>query len=131
MVDAPFLQLTPGTRTGIIHDESFETFLKALDSVKAPLQDIIAEEKNAAEEQASRNILKGVQKAFKEAFLTLPPEDYQWFDLHTGVNPCAPLMTAAHRATRPLKAKSPQPSGSSSTTQARFSAQLSPPHLLS
>ena len=84
MVDAPFLQLTPGTRTGIIHDESFETFCKALDAVKAPLQGIIAQEKDAAEEQTSRNILKSVQKAFKEAFLTLPPEDYQWFDLHTG-----------------------------------------------
>jgi len=84
MVDAPFLQLTPGTRTGIIHDESFEALHRALETVKAPLQDIIAREKNAEEEQASRNILKSVQKAFKEAFLTLPPEDYQWFDLHTG-----------------------------------------------
>ncbi|HYW82557.1 MAG TPA: ATP-binding protein, partial [Spirochaetia bacterium] len=84
MIDAPFLQLTPGTRTGIIHDESFEAIRKALDTVKARLQDIIAQEKNAAEEQTSRNILKSVQKAFKEAFLTLPPDDYQWFDLHTG-----------------------------------------------
>src|SRR5208337_2957185 len=84
MIDAPFLQLTPGTRTGIVHDDSFEAFRKALDAVKVPLQDIISQEKNAAEEQTSRNILKSVQKAFKEAFLTLPPEDYQWFDLHTG-----------------------------------------------
>ena len=84
MIDAPFLQLTPGTRTGIIHDESFETFRTALEAVGARLQDVIAQEKNAAEEQTSRNILKSVQKAFKEAFLTLPPEDYQWFDLHTG-----------------------------------------------
>ena len=84
MIDAPFLQLTPGTRTGVIHDESLEAFRTALDAVRAPLQDIIAQEKNAAEEQTSRNILKSVQKAFKEAFLTLPPEDYQWFDLHTG-----------------------------------------------
>ncbi len=90
MVDAPFLQLTPGTRTGIIRDESFETFCNALDAVKALLQGIIAQEKNAAEEQTSRNILKSVQKAFKEAFLTLPPEDYQWFDLHTGHRAAGP-----------------------------------------
>ena len=84
MIDVPFLQLTPGTRTGVIHDESFEAFRKALDTVKDPLREAIVREKEADEEQASRNILKSVQKAFKEAFLTLPPEDYQWFDLHTG-----------------------------------------------
>jgi len=84
MIDAPFLQLTPGTRTGVIHDESFEAFRRALDTVKDQLREAIAREKEADEEQASRNVLKSVQKAFKEAFLTLPPEDYQWFDLHTG-----------------------------------------------
>ncbi len=84
MVDAPFLQLTPGTRTGVIHDESFDAFTRALDAVGEQLKGIIAREKEAEEEQASRNILKSVQKAFKEAFLTLPPEDYDWFDLHTG-----------------------------------------------
>jgi hypothetical protein len=84
MIDAPFLTLTPGTRTGVIHDESFEAFREALGAVKVLLREIIAQEKDAAEEQTSRNILKSVQKAFKEAFLTLPPEDYQWFDLHTG-----------------------------------------------
>jgi hypothetical protein len=84
MIDAPFLQLTPGTRTGVVHDASFEVFREALESVRARLQDIISQEKVAEEEQASRNILKSVQKAFREAFLTLPPEDYDWFDLHTG-----------------------------------------------
>jgi len=84
MIDAPFLQLTPGTRTGVIHDESFDAFTRALETVGSQLKAIIAQEKEAEEEQASRNILKSVQKAFKEAFLTLPPEDYDWFDLHTG-----------------------------------------------
>ena len=86
MIDAPFLQLTPGTRTGVIHDESFEAFRRALDTVKDQLREAIAREKEADEEQTSRNVLKSVQKAFKEAFLTLPPEDYQWFDLHTGAH---------------------------------------------
>jgi hypothetical protein len=84
MVDAPFLQLTPGTRTGIIHDESFQAFCNGLEAVEAQLREIIAQEKSAEEEQASRNILKSVQKAFREAFLTLPPDDYSWFDLHSG-----------------------------------------------
>ncbi len=90
MIDAPFLQLTPGTRTGVIHDDSFEAFYDALETVRASLQEIIAQEKAAEEEQTSRNILKSVQKAFKEAFLTLPPEDYHWFDLHTGSRRGAP-----------------------------------------
>jgi hypothetical protein len=84
MVDAPFLQLTPGTRSGIIHDESFERLCAALETVRGQLGQIIDREKQAEEEQASRTILKSVQKAFKEAFLALPPEDYGWFDLHTG-----------------------------------------------
>ena len=40
MIDAPFLQLTPGTRTGIIHDESLEVFRTALDTLKAPLREL-------------------------------------------------------------------------------------------
>ena len=91
MIDAPFLQLTPGTRTGVIHDESFDSFTRALAPVGERLKDIIAREKEAEEEQASRNILKSVQKAFKEAFLTLPPEDYDWFDLHTGKRRTGPV----------------------------------------
>ena len=85
MIDVPFLQLTPGTRTGVIQDESFAELQGALETVRARLLEIIAMEKEAEEEQASRNVLKSVQKAFKEAFLALPPEDYQWFDLHTGL----------------------------------------------
>jgi hypothetical protein len=84
MVDAPFLQLTPGTRTGVVQDESFEALRRALEQIAGPVGAIIQQEKEADEEQASRNILKSVQKAFKEAFLTLPPEDYHWFDLHSG-----------------------------------------------
>ena len=47
----PFLTLTPGTRTGVIHDESFEALRQALGPVKLLLQQIIGEEKSAAEEQ--------------------------------------------------------------------------------
>jgi hypothetical protein len=91
MIDAPFLQLTPGTRTGVVHDESFEAFCMALEPVEARLSEIIVEEKTAEEEQASRNILKSVRKAFKEAFLTLSSDDYQWLDVRK--------QTAVQRAT--------------------------------
>jgi hypothetical protein len=84
MIDAPFIQLTPGTRTGVIQDERFEELREALEGLSTTLNGIIQQQKEAEEEQASRNILKSVQKALKEAFLTLPPEDYSWFDLHSG-----------------------------------------------
>jgi hypothetical protein len=84
MIDAPFLLLTPGTRSGVIRDASFAAFLVALEGVQQVLLELIAQEKQAEEEEASRHILKSVQRALREAFLTLPPEDYQWFDLHSG-----------------------------------------------
>ncbi len=90
MIDAPFLQLTPGTRTGVVHDQSFEVLREALEVAGARLNEIIAQEKAAEEEQASKNILRSVQKAFKEAFLTLSPDDYQWFDLHMGQRAAPP-----------------------------------------
>jgi len=84
MIDAPFLQLTPGTRSGVIREAGFAALLAALEGVVPLLRELIAQEKQAEEEEASRHILKSVQRALKEAFLTLPPEDYQWFDLHSG-----------------------------------------------
>jgi len=85
MVDAPFLQLTPGTRSGVIRDAAFGALQTALESVRPVLSELIAQEKQADEEEASRHILKSVQRALREAFLTLPPEEYQWFDLHSGL----------------------------------------------
>lgn len=83
MIDAAFLQLTPGTRDGIVQDESFALFCQALAQPEASLKEIIELEKKADEEEASRNILKAVQRALKEAFLALPREDYDWFEIET------------------------------------------------
>ncbi|MCX7030574.1 MAG: ATP-binding protein [Spirochaetes bacterium] len=85
LVDAPFLQLTPGTRTGVVLDDDFQVFREALAPVESSLMDVIALERQAEEEQASRDILKAVQKAFREAFLSLPPDEYDWFGLHSGL----------------------------------------------
>lgn len=84
-IDVPFLHLTPGTRDGIIHDENLMIFRKAIDPVEARLAEIIDLEKRAEEEEASRRILKSVQRALKEAFLALPPEDYDWFDIYSEI----------------------------------------------
>ena len=80
-IDAPFLQLTPGTRDGIVQDERFQTFYSAVETLEERLKAIIELEKRAEEEEASRNILKSVQRALKEAFLALPRGEYDWFDI--------------------------------------------------
>jgi hypothetical protein len=81
MIDAPFLQLTPGTRDGVVQDTSYETLCSALYKIEDKLNSIIELERKAEEEETSRNILKSVQRALKEAFLALPPGEYDWFDI--------------------------------------------------
>ena len=86
MIDVPFLQLTPGTRDGIVQDARFQTFCAALKTLEEKLKNIIEIEKKVEEEEASRNILKSVQRALKEAFLALPRGEYDWFDIHRASN---------------------------------------------
>jgi len=84
-IDVPFLQLTPGTRDGVIHDDNLTVFARAVQPVEQRLNEIIEQAKQAEEEEASRRILKTVQKALKEAFLALPQEDYDWFDIYAEI----------------------------------------------
>lgn len=81
LVDAPFLNLSPGTRLGVIHDDRLEALLQALPELESALKDIIEQQQKAAEEQANQNTLKSIQRAFREAMLSLPEEDYDWFDV--------------------------------------------------
>jgi len=82
-IDAPFLNLTPGTRSGIIHDEAYASLLEALIPLEKNLTDILEAQRRAEEEQASRELLQTIQRAFREAFLALPAEEYDWFDIHS------------------------------------------------
>jgi plasmid stability protein len=95
IVDAPFLNLTPGTRSGIVHDERLTALCEALAPVETALAQAIEEHRRAADEQASRQILKTIQRAFHEALLALPAEEYDWFEIPDGPN-------GGHRAARPL-----------------------------
>ena len=83
IVDAPFLNLTPGTRDGIIRDERFLNFCEALRPLQDKLTETIEEQRRAQEERSSKQILKTVQMALKEAILSLPQEEYDWFAVHT------------------------------------------------
>lgn len=81
IIDAPFLSLTPGTRSGIIQDTEYEAFCMALAPVATRLTEVIEEQKRAEEERASRDILRSIQRALQEALLALPMEEYDWFDV--------------------------------------------------
>jgi len=83
IVDVPFLSLTPATRTGVIHDEALESFAAALAPLEARLAELIEERKRAEEERSSRDTLRAIQRAFREAMLTLPAEDYEWFEVNS------------------------------------------------
>lgn len=80
-LDGPFLDLTPGTRTGIIQDSAYTMFCEALAPLEQKLIEIIEAQRRAEEERASREQLRTIQRAFREALLALPAEEYDWFDI--------------------------------------------------
>src|ERR1700730_12570086 len=81
LVDVPILNLTPGTRSGIIQDERYASLIDALKPIEVHVKGLIEEQQRAEEEQASQQSLKAIQKAFHEALLALPREEYDWFDI--------------------------------------------------
>lgn len=89
IVDAPFLNLTPGTRMGIVQDQVYSDFCSAVAPVADRLKLLIEEQRRAEEERVSRQMLRTIQKAFREALLSLPPEEYDWFDVAARGTGCA------------------------------------------
>jgi hypothetical protein len=81
LIDVPFLNLTPGTRSGIIQDDRYAALIEALTPLEAHVKGLIDAQQRAEEEQASQQSLKAIQKAFHEAMLALPREEYDWFDV--------------------------------------------------
>ena len=81
IVDIPFLNLTPGTRQGVIRDQAFARAWFALRPVEDHLDTLISELRRAEEERTSKQVLKSIQKAFREALLALPAEEYDWFKI--------------------------------------------------
>jgi len=110
IVDAPFLNLTPGTRSGVIHDETLQILSDTLTLLEPQLLSIIDEQRRAEEERASVRILRSVQKALKEALLALPAEEYDWFDIHES------------GSSRPSTTRAPQDSEEKESTGPAFLA---------
>ena len=101
-IDAPFVNLTPGTRTGVIHDFAYASLCEALQPLEEKLVEIIEAQRRAEEEQASREQLRAIQRAFREALLALPAEEYDWFDIHARAFRPAPDGSAdAERPAQP------------------------------
>ena len=83
IIDVPFLNLTPATRTGVIRDGAFESFVAALAPLEAHLIERIDEQRRAEEEKATHDTLRTIQRAFREAMLALPSEEYDFFEVKT------------------------------------------------
>ncbi len=94
IVDAFYLNLTPGTRLGVIHDAALARLAAELAPLESRLAKIIEDQQRAEEERTSRDVLRSVQGALKEALLALPAEEYDWFDLHRGEGKRRPRVPA-------------------------------------
>jgi hypothetical protein len=101
VVDAPFLNLTPGSRLGVIHDERFAAFLESLGELETALDDVVRQQQHAAEETSNRETLRAIQRAFREALLILPEEEYDWFEAY-GVDGHRRKRLGGSRAGMPL-----------------------------
>jgi hypothetical protein len=80
VLDAPFVNLTPGSRLGVVQDERFAAFVESLGELEGALDEVIRQQQRAAEEKSSRDTLRAIQRAFREALLVLPEEEYDWFE---------------------------------------------------
>ncbi len=78
IIDASFIQLTPGTRDGVVYDDAFDALIDAIAPVEETLSAAIEERRRAEEEEASRAMLRRITRALKEAFAMLPADEYGW-----------------------------------------------------
>ncbi|MFW5716880.1 MAG: ATP-binding protein [Spirochaetota bacterium] len=78
IVDADFLNLTPGTRSGIVFDDRAHELTRVLRTLEPALNERIAEQQRAEEDEASRSMLRRITRALREAFTMLPDDQYGW-----------------------------------------------------
>ena len=83
LIDVPYVNLTPGTRSGIVHDEHYAAFVDSLGLLEGHLNRVIEAQRRAEEEQANTESLRAIQRAFREAMLVLPREEYDWFEIRS------------------------------------------------
>jgi hypothetical protein len=126
LIDVPYLNLTPGTRSGIVYDERYGAFVEALVPLEAHLNGLIDAQRRAEEEQANRESLRAIQRAFREAMLVLPREEYDWFDIQSrspqaaGAGEPLPSERDVEASGAEGEAGIPEPSGGESTQRQFF-----------
>jgi len=81
LLDFEPLTLAPGTRSGIVADAAFDAFVVAATALEPEILAALAEREQAETDQASRQILKQVHKAFVTALADLPSAEYIFFDI--------------------------------------------------
>lgn len=79
LVDAPQVQVSPGTRSGILHDDRLTALIEALQPVTQRLEQLIHEQQEAERERATRDTWRSIRRAFQEALQELPDDEYEWF----------------------------------------------------
>jgi len=96
----------------LIHDEAYTALLEALRPLEDKLIELLDEQRRAEEEQASRELLQAIQRAFREAFLALPAEEYDWFDIHSRTQRGAAGTVRALDAAEKIIGGAPEPEAS-------------------
>jgi len=131
LIDVPYLNLTPSTRSGIVHDERYGAFVEVVVPLEAHLNSLIDAQCRAEEEQASRESLRAIQRAFREAMLVLPREEYDWFDIQSrspqAVGAGVPPERGAEAPSAEEEGGVPEPRGGEST-QRQFYDHAGPLH---
>lgn len=108
LIDVAYLNLTPGTRSGIVHDEHYSAFLDSLGDLEAHLNSVIEEQRRAEEEQANTESLRAIQRAFREAMLVLPREEYDWFEIRAASAPgSGPVQPPSEKAESIVEGEEP------------------------
>ena len=81
ILDYPAFELAPGTRGGIVPDEKLSAFIAAIRSLEPTLTEALHRRAQAETDRASRDILKQVHRAFRNALRELPSNEYIFFDI--------------------------------------------------
>jgi hypothetical protein len=131
VLDFAPLNLAPGTRGGVVPDERFEAFARAVRSLEADVVRLISQREEAERERASKNILKQVHRAFANALRELPSSEYIFFDipetrLHLGKQSGAGTAATEDGMALPRGNAAPQPARPVEPAPALFEIEPGP-----
>ena len=81
VLDYAALEVAPGTRGGIVPDERLGAFVSAVQTLEPSLMTALELREQAESDKASRDILRQVHRAFRNALRDLPSNEYLFFDI--------------------------------------------------